>query len=165
MKNKVFIAILVSLFAVAAVAAGVTYYNVSSRGTENAIVKIDKDGKADETVTVSELTLNPSETKDDVIYLTCEADGEFDVSLEFIEKYDGGLKSFVTVKITSAGNTVYDGMLDALLTDKAPVTFKSGVAKKGKTELVISYSMPESVGNEAKNTSSRFDIHVTVDKK
>lgn len=164
MTKRTFIALAVSLFAVAALATGLVCLTQNAHDNFEKTVTIDRNGTADETFSVAELVLNPSESKEEKVHLACEVEGEFAVSMDFVEKEDGGLKPFVDVTVSVDGREVYSGTLSALLTDKQVISFTSNITAKQKTTIVVRYTMPEAVGNEAKNTSSLFDTHIKIQK-
>lgn len=115
------------------------------------------DGVTHEVFEVKTLSLFPSDEKTFSISVKSDIAGKFSVSLSFEEIYDGGMKNFVLVEISSDGKSVYDGTLSELLNGKT-VNFDENLSKTQKT-IEIKYNMPLDVGDEAQNTSTKFNVH------
>ena len=127
-------------------------------------ITVSSEGVTESTLSVRNLRLNPSESKEYSINLVCEASGGFDVTLDFVEKADGGMKPFVNVTVKCDGELLYEGSLTALLDGDEVIVFEAELHATEPRVISICYSMPRSIGNEAQGTYSDFDLYLKVKK-
>ncbi|MGN1078138.1 MAG: hypothetical protein ACI4ST_06440 [Candidatus Gallimonas sp.] len=165
MKKTTFAVLCIVLGILAVAAAGLAVLVFHSHETFKSKIEVKIDGVTEETLSVKELELNPSGTKEYEIELFCAAEGEFGVELIYTEKRDGGMKNFVRVTVLSGGDVAYEGGLSALLDEGERVSFDCTLAADKAVKVVIRYSMPAETGNEAQNTSAAFDVTVRIRKK
>ncbi len=127
-------------------------------------ITVSAEGVTTETLEVRDLTLNPTETREYEVNLTCPASGSFDISLVFEEVIDGGMKQFVDVTVSLGDTEVYRGRLSELIASGTAVSFEGELLAEEPLVLSVSYTMPRDVGNEAQGTYAEFDVHLTVEK-
>lgn len=126
-------------------------------------VDFDSEGIS-ETVSVNGLAFIPGESRDYSFKLKCRDSGEYHVGLELKEKTDGGLKEFIDVQVVLDGKVVLTGNLSELM-GSSSVVLRDYEFGRESVDLVITYSMPESVGNEAMGTSADFDMSILISEK
>ena len=127
-------------------------------------ITVTENGTTESTLSVRELKLTPTESKEYSVNLLCAASGSYSITLDYIEKEDGGMKSFVDVVVKADDVVVYEGKLDSLLDDDVIVGFDGNLEAKVPFVVSISYSMSRDVGNEAQRTYSDFDIQLCIEK-
>ncbi|MGN1052327.1 MAG: hypothetical protein ACI4SH_02930 [Candidatus Scatosoma sp.] len=164
MKKRTFISIIVALSMVSLAAICTCLFMVNAYYKFKKTVNVKADGITEATVSVSDLSLTPSQSKEYEISLVCDVAGKFSVELDYEEKNDGGMKDFVDVSVYAEGECVYEGGLADLLQPNSRVVFNSTLHAKTPNAVKIVYAMPAETGNEAKNTSATFDISVRIYK-
>ena len=120
-------------------------------------VTISTDGITSKTLHFSKLNLYPGESVEYTINVSSVLDGEYDVSLNFNQTENGHIAQFVVVEI-SCGDEVRTERLGVLFNDSESISFKKVPISKEPQRIKVKYTMPYEVGNEAKNTWSKFDI-------
>ncbi len=130
----------------------------------------------DVTVTVNEVTtssvpvrnlyLLPGDKKEYKVNVLCDASGHYNLYLDYEEEHNGGMKYFVNVEIWCEGidEVVYEGSLTDLLDGEEIITLDGDLNSRDPLEIKIYYEMPLTTGNEAKGTSSDFNINLSIKK-
>lgn len=127
-------------------------------------ITVSADGVTESILSVRDLKLNPTESKEYSINLVCEATGSYHIDLDYLEKFDGGMKNFVNVTVVCEGATVYEGSLVDLLDNQEVISFEGELHADEPLVVTVIYDMPYEVGNEAQGTYSDFDILLTITK-
>lgn len=127
-------------------------------------ITVSENGVTESVMTVRDLKLNPTESKEYSINLVCEASGSYYVTLDYEEKADGGMKPFVDVTVKLDGQVIYEGQLLSLLDGDELIGFEAELHRKNPVKISVVYTMPYEVGNEAQGTYSDFDIIITIEK-
>ena len=167
MKNRSVNMLIVALLLLAALSVTLFVFLADAKEKFPKEITVDADGVSETVLTVRDLHLNPTESREYSINLFCAASGMYDVSLDYEETVDGGLKHFVNVTVKADGVTVYEGALSDLLNGTATVCFNGELREKRTQEplvLTITYHMPRSVGNEAQGTYADFDVNLKIVK-
>ena len=86
---------------------------------------------------------------------------KFDLSLDFAELRESPLKNFLRVKIVTNDTVVYDELLADAFVDE-PLVLPVDFTESKNIVLRIIYSLPEDVGNEAKNAEALFELIITA---
>lgn len=167
MKNKSVNMLIVALLLLAALSVTLVVFLADAKENFPKDITVDEDGVSETILQVRDLHLNPTESREYSVNLYCAASGAYDVSLDYEETLDGGLKHFVTVTVKANGATVYEGSLADLLDGTAVIRFNGELNEKRTQEplvLTITYHMPRSVGNEAQRTYANFDVKLKIVK-
>lgn len=164
MKNKNINMLIISFLVIAAFSIMLIIYVGTAKSDFSENIKVSQDGVTEDILTVRDLRLNPTESKEYSVNLVCAASGTFAFDLNFEEKTDGGLKPFINVTITADGNVVYQGTLKDLIDNGLTTSFIGELHAKEPLVLTFHYEMPREIGNEAQGTYSDFDIRIKVEK-
>ena len=164
MKNKSINILIVSFLLLGIMAATLIAFVDASHDTFQDSVTVNASGITEQTMTVRELALNPTESREYEVKLKCDVTGLFRISLDHDEKKNGGMKAFVLVTVRCNGVETYSGTLAQLLDTGTIIDFESELHAKEPLLLIIYYEMPYDVGNEAQGTYSDFDIHLKIEK-
>ena len=127
-------------------------------------ITVSSEGTTETVLEVRDLQLTPTEKKEYAVNLVCDASGDYDISLDYQETRDGGMKPFVNVMVKCADTVVYEGKLSDLLDGSAVVEFAGTLEAKDPLVVTISYEMPYEIGNEAQGTSADFDVVLKIEK-
>lgn len=164
MKNKSVNILIISFLLLGIISVMlITFLGKAKDDFQNDIT-IDSDGVTESVLSVQDLKLNPTESKEYSVNLVCAASGTYDVTLDYEEKKDGGLKPFVEVSVKANDETVYEGTLLALLGGDERIEFEGELFQEEPLVVTVRYEMPQDVGNEAQGTYSDFDIHLKIEK-
>lgn len=153
--NKKIKYILIIVSAVLAL-TGMVIWGVMSKENvlkDNTVIEID--GETSKTLKAEISGFYPGKSEEYVIRLTGSGASDYEVSLNFKDDNGGSLKNYLTVTITTADTTVEKPLKEILSTGEISLG-------KNATEIHIKYTMPEEVGNEAKETSVTFYIELTA---
>lgn len=162
-KSKINILIFCTI-ALVVIAMIFIMYILEANRTFNDRIVIRNDGKVHEILEVSDLSLLPSQSKDYEVELVSKLEGNFDIMLDYNERENGNLSSFVDVTIKVGDEVYYEGKLSDLFNDDNIVKFTIYLDKTEPQVILITYSMDIEVGNEAKNTYSTFVIDLKIDR-
>ena len=128
---------------------------------DRQIINVGVESGEDKTVRFEGLHLAPGDRTEYTVNLTNKTDGPYEVSLDIEEQTDLGLKHFVYARIEANGEVLCDKLLSEVFED-AHYEFSVTSDRKRDCVIRITYYMPESVGNDAKNTESVFDMTITA---
>lgn len=163
MKIKSINILLVSICLLGIMAVMLSVFLTKAHNDLRESITVSANGVTQKTLEINDLTLIPTQKKEYQISLSCEASGTYDLTLEYDEKLDGGMKDFVNVTVRCNGVDVYRGGLASLL-DGENVTFDAYLTKNDPTVIAFTYEMPAEVGNEAKGTAADFNINLMIEK-
>ena len=164
MKDRSIAILVISMLVLTMMAVMLVVFIDKAHDDFHDSITVTKEGVTEKTLTVSDLMLNPTEKRTYEVSMTCPASGTFDVTLDYTETVNGGLKHFVNVEIYGNEELIYDGnLLELLDTDKI-VEFQTELHATNPTVIKFVYEMPYETGNEAQSTYADFDIDVTITK-
>lgn len=165
MKNRSVNILIVALLllAVMSVVLIVFVEHAHDRFKEN--ITVSADGVTESVQVVRDLKLSPTETKEYSVNLVCEASGDYYISIDYTEKQDGGMKSFVNVTVSLGEEVMYEGSLIELLDADKVIDFEGTLEADDPLPVTIRYEMPYDVGNEAQGTTADFKVKFSIKKK
>ncbi|MBO5327413.1 MAG: hypothetical protein J6A84_04770 [Clostridia bacterium] len=161
-RNKNIMIVALLLLAAMAVILGVFLWQAKQNFPEN--IKVREDGVTEGILAVRDLRLHPAESREYSVDLFCEASGSYYISLDYEEKKNGGMKSFVDVTVKFGDSVVYEGNLATLMDADIQLQFLGELHATDPTTISICYEMPIEVGNEAQRTYADFDVHFEIKK-
>ena len=164
MKNRSINLLIVSLLLIAAMAVTLIVFLEKAKEDFPKNITVDGDGVTESILPVRDLSLNPTESKEYSVNLVCAASGTYVITLDYVEKVDGGMKSFVDVSVTCGDLLLYSGSLSDLLDTDTVLEMEGELKADDPLTLTFRYEMPKSVGNEAQGTYSDFDIDLKITK-
>ena len=164
MKNKSINILIVSLLLLAVMAVVLITFLTKAKEDFPKNITVDGDGVTESILPVRDLQLNPTESKEYSVNLVCDASGSYLITLDYVEKVDGGMKQFVDVTVTCGDIVLYNGSLSTLLDTDTVLEMEGVLEAEDPLTLTFRYEMPESVGNEAQATHSDFDINLKIAK-
>ena len=126
-------------------------------------ITVNENGVTTSVLEVKDLTLTPGASRDYHVNLVCDATGLYHIYIDYEEVHNGGMKSFVNVRIMFGEQELYYGGLNSLL-DGEVVAFDGMLDHAEPLTLSFYYEMPLETGNEAMGTSAYFDIKLTIRK-
>lgn len=130
----------------------------------NNVIKVDVEDNGQKIVEFESLNIIPGSIEEYKIKLQTEVASTYEITLDFIEEEDLGLKEFVYVKIQMGDNVLCDKLLKDVFEEET-ITFECEMELRKKYDINITYYMLENVGNEAKNTQSTFDLVICATNK
>lgn len=164
MKNKSANILIVSFLLLGIMSVLLIIFMGNSKEDFENNITVEADGVTEKVLAVRDLKLNPTESKDYSINLVCSASGSYLISLNYEEKSDGGMKSFVDVTIKRNSEVIYTGSLAELLDNGILIEFEGELQATTPLVLTITYLMPINVGNEAQGTYADFEVHLKIEK-
>ncbi len=121
---------------------------------ENTVIEID--GATTKTLKAEIIGLYPGKTEEYVISFAGDNIKDYLITLDFNGDDDGVLKNYIEVEIKTNDSSINKTLNELLEGDL--ISLGTGV-----TEIIISYTMPIEVGNEAQGESVVF--YVKLDAK
>ena len=164
MKNKSINILIVSLLLLAVMAVVLITFLTKAKEDFPKNITVDSDGVTESILPVRDLMLNPTESKEYSVNLVCDASGSYLITLDYVEKVDGGMKHFVDVTVTCGDIILYNGSLSNLLDTDTVLEMEGELQSEDPLVLTFRYEMPRGVGNEAQGTHSDFDIVLKIAK-
>ncbi len=128
---------------------------------EENIIRVDLENGEDTLIEFKQLSLTPGAECSYTLLLSTETDDEFDITFTFTETDDSPLKEYVYVKITDGEETIYELLLSDLL-DGESLHMTRRLEKREAHPIVITYYLPQDVGNEAQDAEAVFDLHISA---
>lgn len=164
-KNKGFWILTLSFIVISLISVAVIFNTLDARSQFPNSIKIDGSGHAEKEFEIRNLQLHPNESKSYTVEVAPEFGGEFEISINYLEIEDGGLKEFVNVSVAIDGKEVETCSLKNLLEGKSNIVLLQTFDEKQPLKLTVTYIMPYEVGNEAKGAFANFNVTVIFDKK
>ena len=127
-------------------------------------IKVRADGVTESVMTVRDLHLSPTESKEYTVDMVCEASGSYHIYLDYVELTDGGMKPFVRVTVSYGDTVAYEGALSELIDTDTSVYFEAVLEADDPVPITVRYEMPREVGNEAQGTFAGFDVNIKIVK-
>ena len=163
-KNRyAILTIIVSLLTILGLILIVTIKNDQEKFNENIV--IEGSGVTTESLDVSLEGFYPGKSQDYTIKINCPTDGEYKFTLSFNEAADGLLKNYLDVCVFVGNEQVAQVTPLKDYLSGSVVEFTSELRAKEATIIKIQYTMPQSVGNEAKNTTANFSVQTIIENE
>ncbi len=162
-KNRAAYAVvlILAVLTVSGVILGFSILKAHKNTDVQATIEIDGDTR--ETLGVSLTGFYPGRKQEYTLNLVYNVKEEYETTLIF-EKTDGGsLENYIKTEIEVAGEQIDSGLLETYLGGET-VSFSHRPASSKPVKVVIRYTMPLDVGNEAQKTSVDFNILFTTKK-
>jgi len=164
-KNVKFLVLIMTICVLSFVSIGLYFYMRNAHDKFDDDIVIEVSGKTVENFSIDNLTLTPGVRKEYSVSLYCRAEGDFTVTVDCLEKEDGGLKDFVYVEVSVNGEVVGTEKLSDILKDDCKITFSQELFAKKPAKVIIAYTMSDEIENEAMGTYADFQVEITVDKE
>lgn len=164
MKNRSINILIVAFIVIGMMAVALIFFLDKAEEDFSKDITVSEEGVTESILSVKELKLNPTESREYSINLVCTASGTYEITLDYEEKSDGGMKHFIEVTVKANESIVYEGGLQELLDSDKKIVFESELHEKEQLPISISYHMPREVGNEAQRTYADFDVHLEIKK-
>ena len=165
MKFKVQLSfvMLILLAVIMVVEAGLAIYFVTETKRDYSMIDVKlEEGKDTYYVEFSGLGLIPGDQTQFTLNLKGHRDVECDVSLAFSNNDEAlTLKDFVYVKVSLGDEVLCDKLL-ADLFEEEEIKLKQKFKEGEKYQILITYYMPVSVGDEAQNAEACFDLVIKI---
>ncbi len=162
-KRKTIIIIAVSLVVLIISLILILYLLGDCNGVDDRVM-IDSDGVVSEEYEVNSLELYPGADHKFEVSISTKVSGNFNVTLNFSEISDGGLKPFIIVDIIYNDELVKSERLSTLLNGDA-ITFEGEVKTSRSSNLKIIYKMPIETDDTAQDTTASFNVGLKIDRK
>ena len=117
-------------------------------------MELNRDGTSQKTLEITESDFVPGEERTYELKLV-GSEGAYDFTLSFRQKESGTLQNYLYVTV-KAGDVQQKKSLRELLAGET-LRFRSDA-----DVLVLTYSMPKEVGNEAQGAVASFDLTITA---
>ena len=161
MQNVVMRVVLIVACIMLVVGAAVTGYMLLNLDSRDIIdVELDEHGSA--VLELSSEGIKPGDTVEYVMAIDSELPGTCILTLDFEEIEKGALKDYLYVTVEVEGETLCEVLLSELLESDEPLSTPCKVSKKEDLEIKVKYSLPLETGNEAKNASVDYLLHITL---
>ena len=164
MKNRSVNMVIVAMLLLSVMATILIAFIIDVHDGFDERIKVRADGVTESIMTVRDLHLNPTESKEYTIDLVCEASGSYHIYFDYVEETDGGMKDFVNVTVSCGDAVMYQGSLKELLDTDAVIYFEEVLEADDPVPVTVRYEMPREVGNEAQGTFAGFDVHIKIEK-
>ena len=164
MKNRSVNILIVALCLLIVLSVTLAIFIEKARQDFEGDLRVSANGVTEKIFVVRELSLNPTESRDYTVNLLCAASGVYNLTLDYNETRDGGMKDHVVVTMTLGDELIYAGTLANLLQDGVSVQTVCTLEEKDSIPLKVHYEMPHHIGNEAQGTSADFKISLAIKK-
>lgn len=128
------------------------------------LIRIDIGDPGDDVVEFENLGMIPGQRCHYVLSFESVNAQQHHIKLTFAEKDDQTLKKYAYAKITMGDQVVYEDLLENLF-KKKELEFDVELVNGQSRDVEIAYYLPESVGNEAQNAETTFDLLITTNNK
>ena len=119
------------------------------------------DGVKTETLSFNGLNLIPGEKQEYYINLLSQGSRSFNVGLNFQQIKEGGLSKYVNVCVKH-NDTFFNDSLINLYSSDNPISFDCSFSSNQAEKILVQYSIPLDVNNEAQNKFADFDILLSI---
>ena len=164
MKRKNIFILISSLLTLAAMASMLIVLMIVARRDFPKNIKVREDGVTEGIFTVRDLQLSPAQSRKYEVDLVCVASGDYNITIDYAEIFNGGMKHHVDVAGKANGETLYKGKLSKLIDGEETVSFDGVLKEKEPLTVTFVYMMPYETGNEAQGTSADFDVCFKIQK-
>lgn len=154
--------IILSVIIVGGIVLGVFVLTSQDEFTKN--ITLGEDGSVSEEINVSLVGFYPGHSVEYTINFGSSAAFGYDASISFEADGDCSLAEYIVVDMTLNGQSLNDGTLKDFI-DGQDTVFSLENLNDGGAALVIKYTMPSEVGNEAQGTVANFNVVVTAQPK
>lgn len=163
-KKKMTNVILGSLITLVVIGIALIIWMLLHPILRNNVIRVDVEENEEKIVKFESLNIVPGSSDEYTIKLQTEVASTYQISLDFIEEEDLGLKEFVYVKIQIGNEILCDKLLKDVFEEEV-ISFECKMELRKKYDIEVTYYMLESVGNEAKNTQTTFNIVISATNK
>ena len=125
------------------------------------VINVDINPDEIHTVEFKDLLLVPGKEEEYILSLKSDIKEKYDAHILFNEIADGDLKKFAYVKIELNGSVIREDSLASLL-ESDTITLSIDPKKSPAKQIKITYYLPAEVGNEAQESTSDFELLITV---
>ncbi|MBQ8319672.1 MAG: hypothetical protein IJX81_02225 [Clostridia bacterium] len=146
---------------VVTITVGLTNRGKTPQENAGLSVTLTQDGIAKDTLHVEDLNVTPGKQVQVKAKISCQADGNYEFTLTFIETAESPLKDFLDVTVEKGGRTVAQAPLSELLSG-GTMSFRQQVFEQESFDLIIIYSMDIDVSDEAQGAEASFDVELSV---
>ena len=164
MKNRSINIMIVAFLLFCVMSTILIAFIINAHDTFDEKIKVRADGVTESVMTVRDLHLSPTESKEYTVDMVCEASGSYHIYLDYVELTDGGMKPFVRVTVSYGDTVAYEGTLAELIDTDAVVCFETELTADDPVPITVRYEMPREVGNEAQGTYAGFDVNIKIEK-
>lgn len=146
------------LLIVGAVLTGYMLLNLDSRN----IIDVELDEYGSAILDFSSEGIKPGDTIEYVMAVESDLPGTCMLTLDFEETERGILKNYLYIKVTVEGEVIADCLLADLVDGEEPLSVPCKVRKTDDLEIKVEYFLPLETGNEVKNASVNYLLHITL---
>lgn len=114
-----------------------------------------------ETLNIEKLDLYPGSSCEYEIDLSCKAEGTYRITFNLEKGEKIGLEKYVSAQLSCGEEKYVMGLEEWFASDAKG--FDLSLDANGKSKIIMSFSMPETVGNEAQGAEVAFEILITVE--
>ena len=150
--------IITSVLIIAICCIGIYYVTRDDRPN---VIHIKFEDAEDKVVEFNSLMIAPGEEHEFILSMTSEIEDEFSFAMKFLETDGLILKDYVYIRVVKDDKVICDKLLAELFKGDV-VRFNGLLNKKAPCEISVFFYMDKSVGNEVENTSSDFDLLISI---
>ncbi len=125
------------------------------------VIKIDVEPDEIHSVEFKELFLIPGQEEEYILSLKSDIKEKYNAEIIFDEIADGKLKNFARARIELNDEVIFDDSLASLL-DGDKITLSIDPKKNPAKQIKITYYLPAEVGNDAQDTTSDFELLISI---
>lgn len=125
-------------------------------------ITLAENGRTMQKLEFSVSGLAPGGSREYTLNLKSQVDAHYSIALDFAEQGDGALKNFVDVTILCGEQSHTYSLAD--LFEGKTTQFDLDIGRGRSAVITITYSMPQSVGNEAQGATADFVINLTAER-
>ena len=137
---------------------GYMLVNLDSRD----IIDVELDEYGSATLDFSSDGIKPGDTVEYAMAINSDLPGDCILTLDFEELNEGALKDHLYVKVEVEGEVVANCLLAELIDGEGAINVPCKVKKHKDLEIRLEYSLPLETGNEVKNASVDYLLHITL---
>ena len=161
LKKHIVSFLIIAVSVLTLVGSGFAMYFVIDSSKSKNLINVDIENGETKSIEFQKLDIVPGETVKYVVKLNTAVDGDYDILFDFNEIEDRSLKNYVYIKVEKNGEVICEELLADVLEGDGKTYVYTGDISDG-SEINISYSMPEDVGNEAKSAKTSFELRITL---
>lgn len=161
MTKKLVYGLIFSLIAltIAGIVIGIVVLNSQSSFSKE--IELTQDGATQENLSINIEGVYPTKSVEYSVKFGSKATKSYDVELSFEQSGETDMAQYLELSIVLNGDTVESGNLQEYLSGKV-VALDLAMQKSEPAVLILRYTMPSEVGNEAQNLSVDFIVNITA---
>lgn len=163
-KNRITNIIFGSLVALVVIGIALIIWMLLNPILRNNVIRVDVEDNGEKIVAFERLNIIPGDVEEYTIKLKSEVSCTYEINFGFQELENKGLKDHVYIKIQMDDEVLCDKLLKDVFEDEA-ITFECTMKRKKRYDIKVTYYMLETVGNEAKNMESTFNLVISATNK